>query len=98
MQCIIVIVIIARDISSLTQWAKFLSRRVFVLLLANATCAMNRLSQCGIEAEGCRHLASALEKNPERLKVLDLSINIIRDKGAKELFEKFNISKLKMLE
>lgn len=77
---------------------QLLSCSVFVLLRANAIFAVNRLSQCCIEAEGCRHLASALEKNPEHLKVLDLSINIIGDKGANELFEKFNISKLRILE
>lgn len=68
------------------------------MLLANAICAVNRLSQCCIEAPGCRHLALALEKNPEHLKVLDLSVNLIRDKGANEIFDKFNISKLRTLE
>lgn len=80
------------------QVFQYLPCSVFVLLLANAICAVNRLSQCCIEAQGCRHLALALEKNPEHLKVLDLSVNIIRDKGASEIFEKFNISKLRTLE
>lgn len=75
----------------------FLLLSCFILLLANAICAVNRLSQCCIEADGCKHLALALEKNPEHLEVLDLSLNIIRDKGAKKLFEKFNISKLGIL-
>lgn len=68
--------------------------------LASPECLLEelRLSQCCIEAQGCRHLALALEKNPEHLKVLDLSVNIIRDKGAGEIFEKFNISKLRTLD
>lgn len=56
-----------------------------------------RLSQCNIEERGCCYLASALQRNP-CLKVLDLSINMIRDKGANELFAKFDISQLTKLE
>lgn len=44
------------------------------------------LSQCSIKEEGCNYLASALQKNPGHLKVLDLSINVVRDKGANGLF------------
>lgn len=43
-------------------------------------------------------MASALQKNPGHLKVLDLSINVAGDKGANGLFEKFNISQLTQLE
>lgn len=56
-----------------------------------------KLSQCNIEERGCCYLASALQRNP-CLKVLDLSINMIRDKGANELFAKFDISQLTKLE
>lgn len=68
--------------------------------LASPKCLLEelRLSQCKIKAEGCRHLASALEKNPEHLKVLDVSVNNIQDEGANELLKKFNISKLRTLE
>lgn len=57
-----------------------------------------RLSQCNIEHQGCYHLATALQKNSSHLKVLDLSINMVGDKGANELLQKFDISKLKKLE
>ncbi|KAF3687143.1 NACHT, LRR and PYD domains-containing protein 14 [Channa argus] len=57
-----------------------------------------KLSQCSIKQSGCHHLASALQKNSSHLKVLDLSINMVGDKGANELFEKFDISKLRKLE
>lgn len=57
-----------------------------------------RLSQCNLKKKGGLHLAWALEKNPEHLKWLDLSINFIGDKAANELFTKFDISKLTKLE
>lgn len=57
-----------------------------------------RLSQCSIEQKGSSYLASALEKNPAYLKVLDLSINMVGDEGANELFGKLDISKMKKLE
>ncbi|KAM7418409.1 hypothetical protein PAMA_015840 [Pampus argenteus] len=57
-----------------------------------------KLSQCNIEQKGCHYLASALEKNSGHLKVLDLSINMIGDNGANEMFKKFDISKLTKLE
>ncbi|KAK2815579.1 hypothetical protein Q5P01_026046 [Channa striata] len=57
-----------------------------------------KLSQCSIKKAGCDHLASALQKNSSHIKVLDLSINQIGDKGAKKLFKKFDITKLRKLE
>lgn len=57
-----------------------------------------RLSQCDIKQKGCYYLASALHENSNNLTVLDLSINIVGDKGANELFRKFDISQLIKLE
>ncbi|KAF0037850.1 hypothetical protein F2P81_010724 [Scophthalmus maximus] len=57
-----------------------------------------KLSQCNIEQMGCYHLASALHANPDYLTALDLSINMVGDEGANELFKKFDISKLQKLE
>lgn len=57
-----------------------------------------RLSQCRIEEEGCSYLGSALQRNPDHLKELDLSINMVGDKGANQLFKRFNISNLTKLE
>lgn len=57
-----------------------------------------RLSQCNIEQKGCHYLASALQDNSNHLTVLDLSINMVGDKGANELFTKFDISQLRKLE
>ncbi|XP_028254421.1 NACHT, LRR and PYD domains-containing protein 12-like [Parambassis ranga] len=57
-----------------------------------------RLSQCNIEHEGCGYLAEALEENHDYLKVLDLSINMIRDDGANKLCEYFGIWQLSQLE
>ncbi|KAK5866594.1 hypothetical protein PBY51_020773 [Eleginops maclovinus] len=57
-----------------------------------------RLSQCNIEEKGCCCLASALQLNSGILKVLDLSINMVRDKGAKELYIKCDVSQLTKLE
>ncbi|XP_074550772.1 NACHT, LRR and PYD domains-containing protein 12-like [Halichoeres trimaculatus] len=57
-----------------------------------------RLSQCSFEYEGCSSLASALQENPGHLKVLDLSMNTIRDKGAIEFFKKVNVAQLSKLE
>ncbi|KAM7009972.1 NACHT, LRR and PYD domains-containing protein 3-like [Tautogolabrus adspersus] len=57
-----------------------------------------RLSQCNIEHTGCVYLASALQKNPDHLKGLDLSINAIGDKGANELLKKVDITQLTKLE
>lgn len=57
-----------------------------------------RLSQCNIKREGCSHLASALKKNPNHLKWLDLSVNTFGDKAANELLKEFDISKLTKLE
>ncbi|XP_068448140.1 NACHT, LRR and PYD domains-containing protein 12-like [Clinocottus analis] len=57
-----------------------------------------RLSQCNIEQKGCYYLASALQKNSSSLKVLDLSINMVGDKGAIELFKKCDMSQLIKLE
>ncbi|XP_037621098.1 NACHT, LRR and PYD domains-containing protein 12-like [Sebastes umbrosus] len=57
-----------------------------------------KLSQCNIEHKGCCCLASALQKNPGSLKELDLSINMVGDKGANELFKKSDISQLTKLE
>ena len=58
----------------------------------------HRLSQCNIEEKGCSCLASALQQNSGSLKVLDLSINMVGDKGAKELYIKCDISQLTKLE
>ncbi|XP_039682183.1 NACHT, LRR and PYD domains-containing protein 12-like [Perca fluviatilis] len=57
-----------------------------------------KLSQCNIEQKGCSCLASALQKNTGHLKVLDLSINMVGDEGAIELFQKCDISQLTKLE
>ncbi|XP_029354534.1 NACHT, LRR and PYD domains-containing protein 12-like [Echeneis naucrates] len=57
-----------------------------------------KLSQCNIEQKGCYYLASALQKNSSHLTLLDLSINMVGDEGANELFAKFDISKLRKLE
>lgn len=57
-----------------------------------------RLSQCRIEVAGCSYLGSALQRNPDHLKELDLSINMVGDKGANELFKRFSISQLTKLE
>uniref|UniRef100_A0A8C2I8E5 Uncharacterized protein n=1 Tax=Cyprinus carpio TaxID=7962 RepID=A0A8C2I8E5_CYPCA len=40
-----------------------------------------RLSNCGVTAEGCAVLASALRSNPSRLRELDLSENKLQDSG-----------------
>uniref|UniRef100_A0A3Q0RB86 Uncharacterized protein n=1 Tax=Amphilophus citrinellus TaxID=61819 RepID=A0A3Q0RB86_AMPCI len=53
-----------------------------------------KLSQCNITQSGCYHLASALRRNPAYLSVLDLSINVIGDEGANEIFRNFDISQL----
>lgn len=58
----------------------------------------HRLSQCNIEQKGCCYLASALQENSDHLKVLDLSINMVGDKGAQELFKKIDIWQLTKLE
>nr|XP_020449870.1 NACHT, LRR and PYD domains-containing protein 3-like [Monopterus albus] len=47
---------------------------------------------------GCYYLASALQNNSSHLTELDLSINMVGDKGANEIFEKFDISQLRRLE
>ncbi|XP_056226555.1 NACHT, LRR and PYD domains-containing protein 12-like [Seriola aureovittata] len=57
-----------------------------------------KLSQCNIQQKGCYYLASALQRNPDHLTVLDLSINLVGDKGANKLFRKFDISQLRKLE
>ncbi|XP_030592849.1 NACHT, LRR and PYD domains-containing protein 12-like isoform X2 [Archocentrus centrarchus] len=57
-----------------------------------------KLSQCNITQSGCYHLASALRRNPAYLSVLDLSINVIGDEGANEIFSNFDISQLTKLE
>uniref|UniRef100_UPI0037E993A1 NACHT, LRR and PYD domains-containing protein 14-like n=1 Tax=Semicossyphus pulcher TaxID=241346 RepID=UPI0037E993A1 len=57
-----------------------------------------RLSQCNIEHTGCFYLASALQRNPGHVKVLDLSINMIGDKGANELFKKVDVTQMTKLE
>ncbi|KAA8594526.1 hypothetical protein FQN60_011661 [Etheostoma spectabile] len=59
---------------------------------------LQELSQCNIQQKGCCCLASALQKNYGHLKVLDLSINMIGDEGAIELFQKCDISQLTKLE
>uniref|UniRef100_A0A3Q3J1P6 NACHT LRR and PYD domain-containing protein n=1 Tax=Monopterus albus TaxID=43700 RepID=A0A3Q3J1P6_MONAL len=53
---------------------------------------------CNIEQMGCYYLASALQNNSSHLTELDLSINMVGDKGANEIFEKFDISQLRRLE
>uniref|UniRef100_A0A8C1ZKK3 Uncharacterized protein n=2 Tax=Cyprinus carpio TaxID=7962 RepID=A0A8C1ZKK3_CYPCA len=40
-----------------------------------------QLSNCGVTAEGCAVLASALRSNPSRLRELDLSENKLQDSG-----------------
>ncbi|XP_060904180.1 NACHT, LRR and PYD domains-containing protein 14-like [Labrus mixtus] len=57
-----------------------------------------RLSQCNIEHTGCVYLASALQKNPDHLNWLDLSINAIGDRGANELLKKVDITQLTKLD
>lgn len=68
--------------------------------LGTARCQLEtlKLSQCNITQSGCRHLASALRRNPAYLSVLDLSINVIGDEGANEIFMNFDISQLTKLE
>ncbi|XP_069024224.1 NACHT, LRR and PYD domains-containing protein 12-like [Embiotoca jacksoni] len=68
--------------------------------LKTAECHLEKLklSQCNIETDGCVYLAMSLHKNPTYLKELDLSINIIGDQGANELFKMFDISHLAKLE
>ncbi|XP_040891396.1 NACHT, LRR and PYD domains-containing protein 12-like [Toxotes jaculatrix] len=68
--------------------------------LRSAQCQLDtlKLSQCNIERKGCQYLATALQKNSSHLAVLDLSINMVGDKGANELFKKFDISQLRKLE
>lgn len=56
-----------------------------------------KLSQCNIEKQGCWDLAAALQDN-SKLRVLDLSSNMVGDCGANELFKKFNITQLRKLE
>ncbi|KAJ4944310.1 hypothetical protein JOQ06_012854 [Pogonophryne albipinna] len=57
-----------------------------------------KLSQCNIEEKGSSCLASALQENSGSLKVLDLSINMVGDKGTKELYIKCDrqLTKLEM--
>ncbi|XP_005470210.1 NACHT, LRR and PYD domains-containing protein 14 [Oreochromis niloticus] len=68
--------------------------------LGSSSCRLQtlKLSQCDIEEAGCYHLGSALDKDPACLSVLDLSINMIGDRGANEIFKNFDISRLKKLE
>ncbi|KAL6481000.1 hypothetical protein MHYP_G00090800 [Metynnis hypsauchen] len=44
-----------------------------------------RLSGCMVREEGCSSLASALSPNPSYLKELDLSYNLLGEKGVKLL-------------
>ncbi|KAM9362566.1 NACHT, LRR and PYD domains-containing protein 12-like [Symphorus nematophorus] len=68
--------------------------------LGSSDCQLEtlKLSQCNIEQKGCFYLASAVQKNSGQLKVLDLSINMVGDSGANELFQGLDITKLKKLE
>ncbi|KAM4612413.1 NACHT, LRR and PYD domains-containing protein 14-like [Polymixia lowei] len=68
--------------------------------IASQRCRIDtlRLSQCNFKKQGCCSLASALQRNSDHLKVLDLSINEIGDEGAIEFFKRVDISKLTKLE
>ncbi len=44
-----------------------------------------RLINCGVTAEGCAALSSALRSNPSHLRELDLSDNNVGDAGLKML-------------
>ncbi|KAM3864843.1 NACHT, LRR and PYD domains-containing protein 14-like [Diretmus argenteus] len=59
---------------------------------------IGELSQCNLDDKACSALASALQSSARHLKVLDLSINQVGDKGAVELFKNVDISKLTKLE
>ncbi|KAM9857513.1 NACHT, LRR and PYD domains-containing protein 14-like [Aulostomus maculatus] len=57
-----------------------------------------RLSQCFFRHMGCYYLATACQKNPSYLRVLDVSLNMIGDKGAREILEGIDTKRLRKLE
>ncbi|XP_034044923.1 NACHT, LRR and PYD domains-containing protein 14-like [Thalassophryne amazonica] len=70
------------------------------MVLRSANCHIHtlKMSYCHIGPKGCICLASALQQNSQHLKVLDLGLNRIRDKGVQALLNKVDISKLTKLE
>uniref|UniRef100_A0A3Q3IPJ9 NACHT domain-containing protein n=1 Tax=Monopterus albus TaxID=43700 RepID=A0A3Q3IPJ9_MONAL len=71
-----------------SQACRHLNSCSFYLAVANTAFRCHRrLSQCNIEQMGCYYLASALQNNSSHLTELDLSINMVGDKGANEIFE-----------
>ncbi|XP_049576932.1 NACHT, LRR and PYD domains-containing protein 14 isoform X3 [Syngnathus scovelli] len=56
------------------------------------------ICQCNFGQRGCSSLAMALQKNPSNMGELNLAINNIGDKGANELFTRYDISMLTKLQ
>ncbi|XP_037116948.1 NLR family CARD domain-containing protein 3-like isoform X3 [Syngnathus acus] len=56
------------------------------------------ICQCNFGQRGCSSLALALQKNPTNMGELNLAINHIGDKGANELFTRYDISMLTKLQ
>ncbi|KAK2919510.1 NACHT, LRR and PYD domains-containing protein 12-like isoform X1 [Channa argus] len=71
---------------------KDLGVHLFCAGLASAKCRVEilRLSSCGITAEGCASLASALRCSPSHLRELDLSYNYPGETGVKLLSERLD--------
>ncbi|XP_037116894.1 NACHT, LRR and PYD domains-containing protein 14-like isoform X1 [Syngnathus acus] len=57
-----------------------------------------KICQCNFGQRGCSSLALALQKNPTNMGELNLAINHIGDKGANELFTRYDISMLTKLQ
>ncbi|XP_038126977.1 uncharacterized protein LOC119773864 isoform X2 [Cyprinodon tularosa] len=66
--------------------------------LGNSKCQLEslRLACCGITAEGCASLASALKSNPSHLRELDLSYNYPGESGMMVLLERLKDPKCRL--